>query len=357
MESVEIIKGLALAFGPSGFEDEVVALGRDFAHKMLPKARIVEDATRNLYICLNGEYNCDLPTVLVDAHSDEVGLMVRYVKDNGTLAFTTLGGWIPHVLAAQRVVIRNVRGERVNGVLASKPPHFDRVQDGSLKMDDMVIDIGATSKAEAVEGFGMAVGCPIVPHADFIYNTEYDIIMSKAFDCRLGCASVIDVLRSVSELDLNINVVGAFSSQEEIGIRGARIVANKIKPDVAICFEGTPADDTFGTPEISQTALKKGPMLRHIDQGMITHPRFLRMVLDVAAKSGIAVQEAVRTGGSTNGSAYHLSNLGVPTVVIGHPVRYVHSPNSIAAMSDYKQGVSLAVEVLRTLNKEIIESF
>jgi putative aminopeptidase FrvX len=90
---------------------------------------------------------------------------------------------------------------------------------------------------------------------------------------------------------------------------------------------------------------------------MITHPRFMRLALDIAAAQGIPVQQAVRTGGQTNGSAFHLSNLGIPTIVIGHPSRYVHSPNSIASLEDYKNGVRLAVEILKALNKDIIEGF
>jgi putative aminopeptidase FrvX len=352
MNSIEIIKAFVDAFGPPGFEDEV----NEVARKLAPKgANIIEDNIRNLYICPTGQKKENAPTVLIDAHSDEVGLMVRAIKENGTLAFVTLGGWIPAVLSAQKVLIRNVRGELVPGVVASKPPHFDRSQDSPLHIEDMVIDIGAMNKTEAIESFGMAVACPIVPWADFYYDKKHDIIMAKALDCRLGCASLIETMHKVAELDLAVNVVGVLTSQEETGIRGAKVAVNRTKPDLAICFEGTPADDTFGSPELMQTALKKGPMLRHIDLGMITNPRFMRLALDVAKEQNIPVQEAIRTGGATNGSAFHLSNLGIPTIVIGHPSRYVHSPASMSSLEDYKNGTRLAIEILKVLNKEKIE--
>ena len=111
------------------------------------------------------------------------------------------------------------------------------------------------------------------------------------------------------------------------------VTANTVKPDVAIVFEGCPADDTVVEPYMIQTAIRKGPMLRHIDQRMITHPRFQRYALDMAEAKGIPVQEAVRTGGSTNGAPIHLSGQGVPCIVMGLPVRYIHSHYGIAAYS------------------------
>jgi len=353
MESIQMIKELTMAFGAPGFEDDVLKVARKYAPT---GANIVEDNTRNLYICPKNEQNPDLPTILVDAHSDEVGLMVRTIKENGTLTFTTLGEWVPHVLPAHTVSIKNVDGELITGVVATRPPHFGG-DDEPLSIGNMVIDIGATSAQEARDAFGIAPACPIVPLTEFEHDTIHDIMISKAFDCRLGCAAVLEVMHDVKDLTLGVNVVGALSAQEEVGMRGAKVVANRVKPDLAICFEGTPADDTFAKEHLIQTRLKHGPMLRHIDQGMITHPRFIRFALNIAKELHIPVQEAVRTGGSTNGTSIHLSNMGVPTIVIGHPVRYGHSHNSIASLSDYKKGVRLAVEIIKAMNKDIFAGF
>jgi len=353
MESIQMIKELTMAFGAPGFEDDVLAVARKYAPA---GSRIVEDNTRNLYICPKNEQNPDLPTILVDAHSDEVGLMVQAIKPNGTLSFTTLGDWVPHVLPSQKVSIKNLEGELITGVVATRPPHFGAA-DEPLSIGGMVIDIGAISKEEAEMAFKIAPACPIVPLTDFEHDAIHDIMISKAFDCRLGCAAVLEVMHNIKDLQLAVNVVGALSAQEEVGMRGAKVVANRIKPDLAICFEGTPADDTFAQEHLIQTRLKHGPMLRHIDLGMITHPRFIRFALNLAKELSIPVQEAVRTGGSTNGMSIHMSNLGVPTIVIGHPVRYGHSHNSIASLSDYKKGVQLAVEIIKAMNKDIYESF
>lgn len=353
MESIKLIKNLATAFGPPGFEDDVVKLARLFAPA---ESKIVEDSLRNLYICPKGIERPDLPTVLIDAHSDELGLMVQAIKPNGTITFTTLGDWVAHSLPSQKVSIKNLDGEFITGVVATRPPHFGQDSE-PLSIPQMVIDIGANCGEEVTEVYKIAPACPIVPYTDFTHDVIHDVMTSKAFDCRLGCAAVLEVLHEVGDLDLGVNVVGALSSQEEIGMRGAVVVANRVKPDVAICFEGSPADDTFAEPHMIQTRLKHGPMLRHIDEGMITHPRFIRFALNLAKELHIPVQEAVRTGGKTNGMSIHLSNLGVPTIVVGLPVRYIHSHNSIASFADYKRGVQLVTEIVKSLNSEVIGGF
>ena len=357
MKPIEVIKSLAEAFGPPGFEDDVVEVARSLAPK---GAKIFEDNTRNLYICIKEE-DKSKPTIMVDAHSDEVGFMVANIKPNGLMTFINLGIWSAQVAMSQKVMIKNSHGKIIPGIISSTPPHFaggfNGQQASMVPITEMTIDVGATTKQEAIEKFGMAIGLPVVPYSNFEFDETNDIMMSKAFDCRLGCASVIHIMNMLEGMELDVNVVGVLTSQEENGIRGAKVAANRIKPDLAICFEGTPADDTFESADMAQTVMKKGPMLRHIDQAMITHPRFLRFALDAAKKAGIPTQEAVRTGGGTNGAAIHLSNNGVPTIVIGHPTRYVHSPNSVASLKDWEHGTNLAIEIIKSLNKDVFEGF
>lgn len=122
-------------------------------------------------------------------------------------------------------------------------------------------------------------------------------------------------------------------------------------------FEGSPADDTFTPDYLIQTALGRGPMLRHIDAKMITNPRFIRYAIDLGEELGIPVQQAVRTGGSTNGAPIHLSGLGVPVIVIGLPVRYIHTHYCYASFCDFENSVKLAVEIIKRLNADMIKSF
>ena len=207
-------------------------------------------------------------------------------------------------------------------------------------------------------------------------------MIGKAFDCRLGCASILRTLDNLRDKTLNVDVTGAFAVQEEMGTRGATVTANTVKPDLAIVFEGCPADDTVAEPYMIQTAIHKGPMLRHIDARMITNPRFQRYALDLAEELGIPcagglymlvaqakrtaelflelgipVQESVRTGGSTNGAPIHLSNQGVPVIVIGIPVRYIHTHYGIAAHSDVENAARLAAAILERMDAAQISRF
>ena len=182
-------------------------------------------------------------------------------------------------------------------------------------------------------------------------------MIGKAFDNRLGCAAIQATLDMLGQESLAVDVVGAMATQEEMGTRGAAVTARRVKPDIAIVFEGSPADDTVVEPWLSQTAIHKGPMLRHIDARMITNPRFQRYALDLAEKLEIPVQEAVRSGGATNGGPIHLSNLGIPCIVIGLPVRYIHSHYGIASFEDFCNEIKLAAEIIRRLDKDSIQGF
>lgn len=346
---LKLIEELTNAFGPSGFENDVLKVAKKYI-----KGSTFEDSTNNLYINLPNSKS-DKFRIMIDAHADEVGMMVHHIKPNGTIGFITLAGIMPAALIAQKVLIRNKKGQYITGIVVSKPPHFSSINDLSnvLTIEDLSIDVGASNSEETEREYKIGVGCPIVPKTNFEYNEENGIMMAKAFDCRLGCAAAIDVLNTID--NKNIEIVGTLSSQEEIGIRGANITPRRVLPDIAIVFEGTPADDTILDPPLSQTYLNKGPMLRHIDKGMITHPRFLAFALEIANKHNIPVQEAVRTKGATNGQSIHLNNLGIPTIVIGIPVRYIHTHHSIASVKDYNNAVILAKAIINEFdNNKII---
>jgi len=350
MDSLKMIRELSLAFGAPGFEDDVL----DVAKKYVPAGYSSRrDSVLNFY--MEKERNPALPTIMLDAHSDEIGLMVHAIKPDGTLVFTNLGGWVPAALYAQKMIIKTLDGKFISGVIVAMMHHFGGGADTNPSIETMSIDIGASSKQEVIEKYKIKPGCPIVPASDF--EQRGDIMISKAFDCRIGCAAVLEVLDKVKDRQLGVNVTGVLTSQEEVGIRGAKVAANQIKPDIAICFEGAPADDTLAAPHMIQTRLGQGPMLRHIDRSMIANPRFLRFALDLAKEKNIPVQESVRTGGGTNASAISLSDNGVPTIVVSCPVRYAHSHNSITSISDYQNAVSLVVEIIAALNSEIVGNF
>lgn len=352
---LNLIADLSNANGASGFEDEVLLAVRKHAEGL---GEISEDCLRNIYIERKGR-EAGGPVVMLDAHSDEVSFMVQAIRPNGTLQFISLGRWVENGVAAHRVRVRNRDGAYVPGIVATKPPHYmtEEEKKQAVPLSEMSIDVGASSREEAIRDFGLRIGEPVVPDVAFEADEPRDLMFGKAFDNRLGCASVIGTMRELAGEELGVRLVGAIASQEEVGTRGASVTANRVRPDVAIVFEGCPADDTFAEPYLVQTAIKKGPMLRHIDARMITNPRFQRFALGLAEELGIPAQEGVRTGGSTNGAPIHLSNLGVPVIVIGLPVRYIHTHYGIASPSDYKSAMALGSAIIRKLDWALVRSF
>ena len=360
-KNIDLIRELSNAPGVSGFEDEIAEI---ICRRANGLGELEKDSMLNLYLrrtCQAGlaDRTDGQPVLMLDAHSDEVGFMIRAVRPNGTLDFHPLGSWVASNVAAHRVLVRNNSGVWLPGVVASKPPHFSSEAEKKLapEITSMVIDIGASSEKEVREDYNISIAAPVVPDVSFEYRNDNDIMIGKAFDNRLGCTAVINTFRALAETKLEVNMTGVFASQEEVGLRGAAVSARTIKPDIAIVFEGAPADDTVTESYAVQSALKKGPMLRHIDNAMITNPRFQRFALDTALKNGIPFQQAVRTGGATNAGAIHLARKAVPVIVIGMPVRYIHTHYGIASYSDFENSVKLACAIIRGLNKEVIARF
>lgn len=352
---IKMIKAFSNANGASGFEDEVVELAKSYVSDAYS---FKEDHLRNVY--MNKKDNTGTkPLFLLDAHSDEVGLIVQAIADNGTIAFLPLGGWVASSLPSSKVRVLNKEGKYIPGIVAAKPPHFmsDKDKNAALSISDMVLDIGATNKEEVLNVFKIGIGAPIVPDVNCEYDEDKDLFIGKAFDCRIGCAAVMATLKELENENLDVDVCATLSSQEEVGERGMSLVTKTIHPDIAIVFEGCPADDTFQPNWMVQSALRKGPMLRHFDRSMITNPRFQRFALDLANEKEIPVQESVRSGGGTNGAMLHVANNGTPAIVIGIPVRYIHSHHGFCTYEDFDHAVKLAVEIVKTMNEDILKGF
>lgn len=348
MDQIERIKRLSDTFGVSGFEDEVSELVK----QELPEYEAVEDHMRNVRV--EKEPKSTKPRVMLDAHLDEVGLIVQAIRPDGMIRFLRIGGMVPSSLPANSFLIKTDQDTYVPAVVAAKPPHFMSTSEKnkSLDVNDMILDCG-TSSAEETLALGIHIGSPAVPDVQCRYDEKRDLFYGKAFDCRIGVAAEIETLKRLKTADLPCALCGSFSTQEEVGERGVRANANALKPDVMICFEGCPADDTFSEPYMIQAALGKGPMLRHMDISMITNWHFQKFALDTARKLGIPVQESVRSGGGTNGAAVNIT-LGTPAIVIGIPVRYIHSSNCFVKYSDYQSAVDLACALVKRLDEKTI---
>ncbi len=350
---LKMIQELADAPGASGFEDAVVEAARPYA---APLGRLEEDFQRNLYI-YRKENTGIKPVLMMDAHSDEVGLIIQYIMPNGTLGFLPLGSWNNSCLPGAKMLVRNADGAYIPGIIAAKPVHFMSAaeqRNPGMDLDSMVIDVGATSAREAVEKFHIRIGEPVVPDTKFQYDEENGLMFAKGFDCRIGCAALLEALRRLEGEELPCDVVAVLSTQEELGPRNSKVTVHHIHPDIAIVMEGCPADDTFTEPYAIQTALKKGPMFRHLDVSAICAPRYQRWALDLAAKKGIPVQESVRQGGGNNAASIQTALVGAPSIVCGVPVRYAHAPNCISTYYDFEKSVEMVIALLENITPEMI---
>ena len=352
----DLIMAFSDAKGAPGFEHEVAKLVTEQSEGL---GEIAKDTMGNVYIDRKGNSE-DHSRLLIqlDAHMDEVAFIVHTIMDNGMLTVAPLGGWVAHNVMAHKMLVRTADGNYVPGLTVSKPPHYmsEAEKKAGVTIDSVFIDVGTSSYDETV-ALGIEIGEPIVPDVTCTYDEERDLLMGKAFDCRSGCANMLETMRRLKDDELEVDVVAAFSTQEEVGTRGAIVTTNAIQPDLAIVFEGCPADDPYVGQKAQQSALGKGPNLRHVDAKMITHPKFQRFTIDIAKANDILHQRGVRTGGATNGGAIHISSQGIPTIVLGVPVRYIHTHYGYAKMIDHEETVRLATEVIRALNDSVYDTF
>ena len=354
--TLQMIADFSNAKAPSGFEEETIAAARKHIGCGYETE---EDCLRNFYMYRKANTG-KKPVFMLDAHSDEVGFMVHSIRPNGTLRFVALGGWNVSALPSTKVLVRNKHGQYIPGIIAAKPVHFmteAEKHSSNTEISALSIDIGALDAEDAVKNFGLRIGEPIVPDVTMEYDETHDLVFGKAFDCRIGCAAMLEALHRLENEELDVDVVGVLSSQEEVGERGMKVAVGHAKPDIAICFEGCPADDTFTEPYAVQTAFKKGPMLRFMDKSIICSPRYQRYALDLAEEKGIPVQASVREGGGNNGAIVNTALDGVPTIVIGVPVRYIHTVYGIASIYDFEATVRLAVELVKSMTAEQIKKF
>lgn len=353
MNKIELLEKLSNLHGAPGHEDDVI----EFIKKNMDGYICERDSINNLYIKNNKDNNGVV--VALDCHSDEVGFMVESIKANGTITFLPLGGWHIANIPAHSVIIKNFKNEYIKGVISSKPPHFMTAEERQRlpKMEELVIDIGTSSYDETVELFGIEVGNPITPDVTFYHDKKIDVARGKAFDNRVGCAIVMEVLKEIKHKELQVTPVGVVSSQEEVGLRGAQVGANKVKPDFAIIFEGSPADDTFKDTFSSKGAIGKGVQFRVLDTGMVSNPRVQEFVKNIARKNNIPFQVIARSGGSTNAGKYHIAEKSIPTVVIGIPTRYAHTHYTYISIKDYENAINLGKKLLEELNDDIIKTF
>lgn len=288
------------------------------------------DALGNLFARRKGPG----PRLMICAHMDEVSLMIKGIEKNGMLKFCAVGGVDPRVLMAKTVVV----GEKATpGVIGSKPIHLQKPAErtNAISIDEMLIDIGAGKQEEAEA---------LVSIGDYAYfDTRFEEIgadrfKGKAFDDRVGCSLLIDLLSE----SLPVDLYAVFTVQEEVGLRGAGPAAYAVQPDLALTLEGTTASDVADIDEhLHCTTVGAGPCLTFMDRSVIPDPKLVRQLLETANANSIPVQMRRFTSGGTDSGAVQAARTGVSAATISIPCRYIHSPASVMSRRDYDAALRL----------------
>ncbi len=296
--------------------------------------------------------------VMLAAHMDEIGLMIKHVDKNGFLRFAPIGGWVDRILPGQRVLIRTLSGEVVKGVIGCKAPHVMKPEEAKqvIPIDELFIDIGASSREEA-EKMGVTPGAVAVIDRDVVRLGNPDIVSGRGFDDKVGVAVMIETIKELSSCAVDVYAVATV--QEEVGLKGARVAAYSINPHVGLALDTTIASDMPGVDESSYiTRLGKGPAIKVMDgkkgTGLIAHPAVRNLLIEVAKREGIPYQIEILTGGTTDASIIQLTREGIPAGTVSIPTRYVHSPIETINLNDVVNAVKLVKAFLESISGEWI---
>lgn len=345
-ESLNLLRELCNAHGVSGYEDEVCAILERRVRPLVDEVCV--DALGNL-LAIKRSQDPEAPTLMLDAHMDEVGLVVSHIDHNGFLRFALVGGWDERVLPAHSVVVRTRKNLRIRGVIGVQPPHVQRDEDRKkpYSLDALFIDVGARSRDEVAK-LGIQVGDSVVlfyPLAELGSGA----IVAKALDDRAGCAVLVRVLEELEgQGPLPVNVAAAFTTFEEVGARGAHVAAYTLDPRFALVLEGTTACDFPGIPEARNPAEQgMGPAITIMDRTAHCAPAVVRMLGDIATREKIPHQYKRPIYGGSDAARVHMARGGVLTGIVAIPCRYIHSPHATMRLQDFDHTVSLVTAFVR----------
>lgn len=347
LSSYELLEALCNAFGPSGCEDAVADLiieqleliGYDYKRDTLGNV-IVRTGNGN-----------GKKKLMLSAHMDEVGFMVTELTDKGYLKVGTVGGISKEVIAGKHVRVGDEKGQ-INGIIASKAIHH-KSKDERKEAEDLkklVIDIGATSKEEALELAD--IGTYVTFEPNFArFGKDGKMLHSKALDDRLGCALLLELLKKLKDDKCTpiLDLYFAFTVREEIGISGATVAANVIRPDYAIVLETTAVADIADVDTSKRVAaLGEGGALSLMDRSTIYDKELITLALDIAKENSIKAQVKKFVSGGNDAGHIHKSGTGVRTLALSAPTRYLHSPNCVACYDDYESMLKLLYKFILT---------
>lgn len=335
---IKLLKELCLINGISGNEDKV----RDYIIEQIKDfCKYKIDNLGSIIAFKKGEKTPD-KRIMISAHMDEVGFIVNYINDDGSLEFTSVGGVEPAAVMGKRVLV----GENeINGVVGSAAVHniSKDSREKTPKLSSLCIDIGAGNKEEASKL--VKLGDSVYFKSDFL-SLGGSKVMSKAIDDRFGCAVMIKLLQSELEYDAYFT----FVVQEEIGLRGSRAAAYTVNPDVAVVLEATTASDIpSAEAEKKVCLLGNGPVVSYMDRATIYSRELYDLAFNTAKELSVNCQTKTMIAGGNDAGAIHTSSGGVKTIAVSLPCRYIHSPSSVADVKDIEDSYKLIRELIKRI--------
>jgi tetrahedral aminopeptidase len=344
----ELLKGLSDIVGPSGFEQDVQRFILNEVKDYVDEYFV--DPVGNLIVKKKGN-DSSYPSLAIAAHTDEVGFIVKKIELNGLIRFEKLGGLDDRVLQSLPVFIRSDKG-RIDGVIGTLAMHYVKWDDPKRITNhrDMYIDVGARSAEDALE-MGIRVGQP-GSYGVELKRMGSNRVVGKALDDRAGCALLIRLLQNLNETSAKHgDIYGAFTVQEEVGLRGASVVSAAVQPDFALALDTTPTSDTYDVIMTGTRALGDGPCIKIVDKSLIAHPLVTKHLEKVAIEGNIPYQLEVFMGIGTDAGAIHMTDKGVTTGVISIPSRYTHTPIEVVDLEDMENSYKLLHNFVVTLNQ------
>lgn len=297
------------------------------------------------------------PIIMASGHMDEVGFMISKITKEGFLEIIPLGGWSPSVVSAHEVTVTTRSGKKYNGVVGSLPPHAGTVDmsDRQKFFDSAFIDVGAKSDSD-VKDMGIRKGDMVTPYIKFkVLGLDQKHLLAKAFDCRIGCAMVIEVMKNLKREGHPNTFAAVGTTQEEVGCRGAGTAAYFVGPQIGFSFDVGVALDTPGCSDNDGKELEKGPQIYLYDAGTIGNTALFDFVCEVGDELKIPYQKSILKRGGTDASKISTSKIGAPSLSIGIPARYIHSHTSMIHYDDYINAVRLMTEVIKRLDKKKVQ--
>ncbi len=351
MERRELFKKLTEAFGISGYEEDVVSLLEGYFKR---HADISHDRIGSIIARKKGTRSS--PKIMFAAHMDEIGFMVQEITKEGYIKFIPIGGWWSGNLPGSRVKIKTRNGKFVPGVIGLKPIHELEPEEQKIlpKIEKMYIDVGVTKGFSPEEKMSIRPGDPIVPVGPFEPMANKDLFLAKAWDDRVGCALLVDLLNNLARIKHPNTVYLAGTVQEEVGLRGAKTSAFSVAPDIGFALDVSLCRDTPSNDSDKPEKLGAGAAILIYDRTMIPHNRLRDFVIDLADQYRVPYHLTAIKGGYDTGTI-HLTNFGVPCLALGVPCRYVHSGASIIHLRDYENVLKLITLIVKTLDEKIMK--